>query len=58
MEKLRVVFVKCIWIGGNFKISEGWFCKHVFLTLCLVKIYIYPKSCVRNVLFEVCKNLG
>jgi hypothetical protein len=36
-EKPRVVFAKCIWIGGNFKISEGWFCKHVFLTLCPVK---------------------
>jgi hypothetical protein len=23
IEKPRVVFVKCIWIGGNFKISEG-----------------------------------
>jgi hypothetical protein len=42
-EKPRVVFAKYIWIRGNFKISEGWFCKYVFLTLCLVKIYIYPK---------------
>jgi hypothetical protein len=32
-EKPRVVFAKCNWIRGNFKISEGWFCKHVFLTL-------------------------
>jgi hypothetical protein len=22
-EKRRVVFAKCNWIGGNFKISEG-----------------------------------
>jgi hypothetical protein len=36
-EKPRVVFAKCIWIRGNFKISEGWFCKHVFLTLSPVK---------------------
>jgi hypothetical protein len=44
MEKPRVIFAKCIWIGGNFKISEGWFCKHVFLTLSSVKIYIYIYS--------------
>jgi hypothetical protein len=36
-EKPRVVFAKCNWIRGNFKISEGWFCKHVFLTLSPVK---------------------
>jgi hypothetical protein len=42
--KTRVVFAKCNWIGANFKISEGWFCKHVFLTLSPVKeICIYPK---------------
>jgi hypothetical protein len=23
MEKLRVIFAKCNWIGGIFKISEG-----------------------------------
>jgi hypothetical protein len=23
IEKPRVVFAKCIWIGGDFKISEG-----------------------------------
>jgi hypothetical protein len=45
---------------NNFEISEGWFCKHIFLTLSLVKnnnitiiikyknMYIYPK-----VLFEM-----
>jgi hypothetical protein len=58
IEKPRVVFAKCIWIRGNFKISEGWFCKHVFLTLCPVKIYIYPKSCIRNACVELYKNLG
>jgi hypothetical protein len=36
-----VVFAKCNWIGGNFKISEGWFCKHIFLTLFPVKKYIF-----------------
>jgi hypothetical protein len=25
-EKTRVVFAKYNWIGGNFKISEGYFC--------------------------------
>jgi hypothetical protein len=39
-EKPRVDFAKCNWIEGNFKISEGWFCKHVFLTLSPVKKYI------------------
>jgi hypothetical protein len=34
---------------GSFEISEGWFCKHVFLILSFVKIYIYPK-----VSFEMC----
>jgi hypothetical protein len=24
-EKTRVVFAKCIWMGGNFKIGEGLF---------------------------------
>jgi hypothetical protein len=38
-EKLSVVFAKCNWIRGNFKISEGWFCKHVFITLSPVKKY-------------------
>jgi hypothetical protein len=39
--KTRVVFAKCNWIGGNFKISEGWFRKHIFLTLSPVKKYIF-----------------
>jgi hypothetical protein len=38
-EKPRVVFAKCNWIRGNFKIGEGWFCKHVFLTLSPEKKY-------------------
>jgi hypothetical protein len=35
---------------GNFKISERWFCKHIFLILFPVKKYIYPKfeMCVLN----------
>jgi hypothetical protein len=42
---------------GNFKISERWLCKHVFLILSLVKIYIYlSKSFIGNVCVEVCKN--
>jgi hypothetical protein len=36
-EKPRVVFAKCNWIGSNSKISEGWFCKHIFLTLSPIK---------------------
>jgi hypothetical protein len=24
-EKPRVVFAKCVWMGGNFEISESWF---------------------------------
>jgi hypothetical protein len=59
-EKTRVVFAKCIWMGGNFKIGEGLFCKHIFLTLTPVKKCIYPKvsfemyvlNCVK--LSEVC----
>jgi hypothetical protein len=34
---------------GNFKISERWFCKHVFHFIPCKKIYIYPK-----VSFEMC----
>jgi hypothetical protein len=33
----------------NFEISERWFCKHVFLMLSLVKIYVYLKA-----VFEMC----
>jgi hypothetical protein len=59
MGKIRVVFAKCNWIGGNFKISEGWFCKYVFLILSPVKIYIYlSKSFIWNVCVEVCKKFG
>jgi hypothetical protein len=62
--KTRVVFAKCIWMGGNFKIGEGLFCKHIFLTLTPVKKCIYPKvsfemyvlNCVN--LSEVCENKG
>jgi hypothetical protein len=42
-EKPRVVFAKCNWIGGNSKISEGWFCKHAFSNFISCKKYIYPK---------------
>jgi hypothetical protein len=49
-------------MGGNFKIGEGLFCKHIFLTLTPVKKCIYPKvsfemyvlNCVK--LSEVCEN--
>jgi hypothetical protein len=48
IEKPRVVFAKYIWIRGNFKISEGWFCKHVFLTLSPVKKEIvFMLNCVK-----------
>jgi hypothetical protein len=55
-EKTRVVFAKYNWIGDNFKISEGWFCKHIFFTLPPVKkMCIYPKvSFVMVVLKCVC----
>jgi hypothetical protein len=58
MEKPRVVFAKCNWVGGNFKISEGWFCKHVFLTLSPVKNIYLSKSCIGNACVELYKNLG
>jgi hypothetical protein len=41
IEKPRVVFAKCIWIRGNFKISEGWFCKHTFSYFIPCKNYIF-----------------
>jgi hypothetical protein len=50
IEKPRVVFVKCIWIKVILKISKGWFCKYVFLTLCFVKIYIFTQK----VALEMC----
>jgi hypothetical protein len=43
---------------GNFKISERWFCKHVFLMLSLVKIYIYPKVSFEMCLLKYVKILG
>jgi hypothetical protein len=59
MEKLGLFFAKCNWIGGNFKISEGWFCKHVFLTLSPVKnIYIYPKVAFEMYVLKCVKILG
>jgi hypothetical protein len=60
MEKPRVVFAKCIWIGGIFKISEGWFCRHIFLTLSSIKkIFIYlSKGFIWNICVELCKILG
>jgi hypothetical protein len=40
MEKLGL-----FWMGGNFKIGEGLFCKHIFfLTLTPVKKMYLPKS--------------
>jgi hypothetical protein len=45
-------------MGGNLKISEGWFCKHVFLTLCPVKIYIYPKVSLEKYVLNCIKILG
>jgi hypothetical protein len=47
-----------MYLDKGYLISEGWFRKHVFLTLCPVKIYIYPKSCIRNACVELYKNLG
>jgi hypothetical protein len=42
---------------GNFKMSKRWFCKHAFLILSLVKIYIYlSKSFIGNAYVEVCKK--
>jgi hypothetical protein len=47
------------WIGGNFKISEGWFCKRVFLTLFPVKnIYIYLKVSFEMCVLKYVKILG
>jgi hypothetical protein len=44
IEKPRVVFAKCIWIRGNFKISEGWFCKHAFSYFIPCKNYIFVQK--------------
>jgi hypothetical protein len=43
---------------GNFKISERWFCKHVFLILFPVKIYIYPKVALEMHVLNCVKSLG
>jgi hypothetical protein len=43
---------------SNFRISEGWFCKHVFLTLFPVKIYIYPKVAFEIYVLKCVKILG
>jgi hypothetical protein len=58
MEKLRVVYVKCIWIGGNFNISEGGFANMFFLLYPLYKNIYLSKSFIWNVCVEVCKNFG
>jgi hypothetical protein len=39
--------------------SKRWFCKHVFLILCLVKIYIiYPKVSFEMCMLKCVKILG
>jgi hypothetical protein len=43
-EKPRVIFAKCIWIRGNFKINEGWFCKHTFSYFIPCKNYIFVQK--------------
>jgi hypothetical protein len=45
---------------GNFKMSKRWFCKHVFLILSLVKIYIYiyPKVAFEKCVLKCVKILG
>jgi hypothetical protein len=46
-------------LGSNFEISERWFCKHVFLILCLVKItIIYPKVSFKMGMLKWVKILG
>jgi hypothetical protein len=36
-EKTRVIFAKCNWIGGNFKISEGYLCNFTKVQALLCK---------------------
>jgi hypothetical protein len=36
-RKTRVVFAKCNWIGGNFKISEGYLCNFTKVQVLLCK---------------------
>jgi hypothetical protein len=43
---------------GNFKISERWFCKHVFLILSPVKKYIHPKVVLEMHVLNCVKILG
>jgi hypothetical protein len=57
-RKPRVVFAKCVWMGGNFEISKGWFCKRVFHILFPVKIYIYPKVAFEMHVLKWVKSLG
>jgi hypothetical protein len=42
----------------NFEISERWFCKHVFLMLSLVKIYVYLKVVCEMCVLKCVKILG
>jgi hypothetical protein len=57
MGKTRVVFAKCNWIGGIFKISEGWFRKQVFLTLFPVKKYIFIQKVALEMHVLNCKKV-
>jgi hypothetical protein len=44
---------------GNFKISERWFCKHIFLILFSVKnIYVYLKVALEMHMLNCVKILG
>jgi hypothetical protein len=59
IEKPRVVFAKCIWMSGNFKISEGWFCKHAFsYFIPCINIHIYPKVSFEMYVLKCVKSLG
>jgi hypothetical protein len=42
----------------NFEISERWFCKHIFLMLSLVKMYVYLKVSFQMCMLKCVKNLG
>jgi hypothetical protein len=43
---------------NDFEISERWFCKHVFLMLSLVKIYVYLKVVFEKCVSKCVKILG
>jgi hypothetical protein len=59
MRETRDLLAKCNWIGINFKINEGWFCKHVFLTLpLLIYIYMYPKFAFEMYMLNCVEILG